>query len=62
MPDVLYPILIDRIAAEALDEVGDSNLAAMIRAQTERKLPGVLESIEPRAETSAPLRSTAGLR
>lgn len=54
IPDVLYPILIDRIAAEALDEVGDSNLAAMIRTQTERKLPGVLESIEPRAETSAP--------
>lgn len=54
VPDVLYPILVDRVAAEALDEVGDSNLAAMIRSQTERKLAGVMESLEPRAETSAP--------
>lgn len=54
VPDVLYHALIDRVAAEALLEAGDAAEAANIQAGLDRKLNGILESLEPRAETSAP--------
>lgn len=54
VPDALYPIFIDRVASECLDEAGDAAGAERVRAQLERSLPGVMETIQPRAETSAP--------
>lgn len=53
-PDPLYPIIIDRVAAQALEEAGDRNLANDIRAGIELKLNGVMKALEPRAETSSP--------
>lgn len=53
VPDGLYSTFIDRVASECLDEAGDAAGADRIRAQTERKLDGVIETLTPRAETSA---------
>lgn len=54
VPDVFFSILADRTAAEMLDEAGDAAGSANIRAQLERKLSGVMDSLAPRAEASAP--------
>lgn len=54
VPDVLYPIAVDLVAAECLSEVKDASGSSAILDRMERKLAKVMETLQPRAETSAP--------
>lgn len=54
VPDALYPVLIDKVAAEMLSEAGDVAGEARVLAHMERLLSGAMESLAPRAETSSP--------
>lgn len=55
IPDVMQFALIDRVAAEMLDEAGDYENADRIRTALDPKLTQSMKSIEPRVPTEVPV-------
>ena len=55
IPDVMQFALVDRVAAEMLDEAGDYENADRIRTALDPKLTQSMKSIEPRVPTEVPV-------